>query len=100
MGPPRNVQGTQISDKYTLGAKIGRGATGEVFEAINVVTGEVYAAKRISLRNLTKDQLYSLESESRRVKCIATVWSLRSRSFESCSNALRKKMASFGVANS
>lgn len=53
----------KISQKYTLGEELGRGAFASVYECRNSLTGETVAVKRIGLRNLSKESLVSIEQE-------------------------------------
>ncbi|CAK9115598.1 Cytokinesis protein sepH (Serine/threonine-protein kinase sepH) [Durusdinium trenchii] len=61
---PRNHgAGHKISEKYTLGDKIGQGGFGTVYACRNSVTGETVAVKSIGLRNLNKESLRLIEEE-------------------------------------
>lgn len=48
---------------YRLGREIGRGGHGTVFEALHVDTGASVAIKRISIANLDRESLDSIEGE-------------------------------------
>lgn len=62
--PPRSTEkGQRISPTVVLGDPLGKGAFGVVYEAKNTLTGEVYAVKRVALRNLSPDQQKGFEQE-------------------------------------
>eukprot|EP01031_Cornospumella_fuschlensis_P035757 gene35757-43373_t len=48
---------------YQVGAEIGRGGFGVVFQAFNVRTGDFVAVKRFPLNSIDKESLNSIESE-------------------------------------
>ncbi|EIE26601.1 kinase-like protein [Coccomyxa subellipsoidea C-169] len=52
-----------LSDKYTLGEELGRGAFGQVFKGTDVRTGEHVAIKQMSLAGISQDNLQGIMGE-------------------------------------
>ncbi|CAL8466918.1 g6454 [Coccomyxa elongata] len=52
-----------LSDKYTLGEELGRGAYGQVFKGTDVRTGELVAIKQMSLSGISQDNLQGIMGE-------------------------------------
>uniref|UniRef100_K3X170 non-specific serine/threonine protein kinase n=1 Tax=Globisporangium ultimum (strain ATCC 200006 / CBS 805.95 / DAOM BR144) TaxID=431595 RepID=K3X170_GLOUD len=52
-----------VGEHYQLGAEIGRGGFGVVFAALDLRNGRSLAIKQVSLHDIDKDELLSIESE-------------------------------------
>ncbi|CEG42848.1 ste ste11 cdc15 protein kinase [Plasmopara halstedii] len=52
-----------VGTHYQLGAEIGRGGFGVVYGALDLRNGRSVAIKQVSLRDIDKDELLSIESE-------------------------------------
>lgn len=57
-------------EQYRLGRELGRGGFGIVFEALNTLTGESVAVKRIPLRTAKDEDLRSLQAEINLLKAL------------------------------
>lgn len=54
---------TVLSDRFTLGEELGRGAYGQVYKGLDTVTGETVAIKQISLSGVSQENLQSVMGE-------------------------------------
>ncbi|TMW56909.1 hypothetical protein Poli38472_002834 [Pythium oligandrum] len=52
-----------VGEHYQLGAEIGRGGFGVVYAALDLRNGRSVAIKQVSLQDIDKDELLSIESE-------------------------------------
>jgi serine/threonine protein kinase len=52
-----------VGNRYQLGEEIGRGASGQVYKATCIKTGEHVAIKRISLHGMSQDRIEDIMKE-------------------------------------